>query len=402
MQKTTKLEDLIGFGHTKLGFFGEVQIKIRELQESNRELEKKRQEIQAILDGITDVMIVLSPDFRIQSVNQLFFRTFHIETIDNLYCHEVIRCRDKSCTECPIKIAIDTNSVGRWLSIIPLGGKNHQFEITASPLRDKHGKPESILLLLRDVTLKNEYQAKYFQAEKMATIGLLAAGVAHEINNPLAAISGFAEGIKRRTPELEKCLGNSLPCKILADDFREYIDTILTECNRCREIVKNLLTFSPRRQPEFSSVNLNRLIEDVIKILHHKLKHLPPDTVELKLDEALPYVRGASAELKQVILNLILNALDAITSRGTITIQTRSEAGSWIIVSVTDTGCGISEKHRHKLFEPFFTTKPVGHGIGIGLSTCYNIIQQHKGEINVSSEEGKGSTFEVKLPQSCD
>ncbi|MDD2390344.1 MAG: ATP-binding protein [Desulfobacterales bacterium] len=402
MQKTTKLEDLIGFGHTKLGFFGEVQKKVQELQASNRELEQKRQEIQAILDGITDVIVVVTPDYRIQSVNQLFHSVFNVNTAENLLCHKVLRGRNHPCPECPMQKALETNSLNRGLSIIPLNGKNSHFEITASPLRDKNGHPESVLLLMRDVTMEKEYEAKYLYTEKMATIGLLAAGVAHEINNPLAAISGFAEGIKRRMPALDKCLGSSQSCRILADDFHEYIDTILTECNRCREIVKNLLTFSPRKQPEFLAIDINDLIEDIVKLLHHKLKHLPPGTVKLDLDRSIPYVRGISAELKQVILNLILNALDAIKSKGAISIHTRFEKDRWIIISVQDTGCGIPEKNIQHLFEPFFTTKPVGQGIGVGLSTCYNIIHQHDGEINVISQEGKGSTFEVKLPHSCD
>jgi len=402
MKKETKLEDLIGFSHTKLGFFGEVQAKIQELQISNRKLEKKRLENQAILDSITDVIMMVSlSDFRILSVNQLFLNVFNIKRIKGLRCFEALRRQQQPCSDCPMKVALDQNAVHREHSIIQLNGKNHHFEITASPpLTDKTGKPESILMLLRDVTLEKEYQAKYFFAEKMATIGLLAAGVAHEINNPLAAISGFAEGIKRRMPELDKCLDQSLTCRLLSDDFKEYVSTIMSECNRCREIVQNLLTFSPRRQPEFSAVNLNALVKDVLKLLHHQLKHLAPYTVRLNLDHQLPYAMGISAELKQVILNLIVNALYAIKNRGFINVRTRSDKDRWIIISVSDTGCGISKENLSKLFEPFFTTKPAGHGIGIGLSTCYNIIQQHNGEITVTSEEGKGSTFEVKLPLS--
>ena len=134
--------------------------------------------------------------------------------------------------------AREDNQICRHLSIYPVDGKNRHFEITASPLRNPDGKPCLILLLMRDVTLEKELQAKYYQAQQMATIGMLAAGVAHEINNPLTAISGFAEGLKRRLPRLERKID-----KELADDFNEYLGIILKECQRCQEIVQTLLTF---------------------------------------------------------------------------------------------------------------------------------------------------------------
>lgn len=398
MSTKTKLEDLIGFGHTKLGFFGEVQKKISELQASNQELESKRQEIQAILDGITDVMVVLSLDFRIISVNSVFHDVFGADNPRGAYCYQFFRNADKPCPDCIMCDALKKNAVSRSMVILPVNGKNLHFEVSASPLRDADGKPATILMLLRDVTLEKEYQAKYLYAEKMATIGLLASGVAHEINNPLAGISGFAEGIKRRLPRLKDLADENAQVQALADDMQEYVETILAECNRCRDIVKTLLTFAPRHQPEFECIDVNALVNDVLKLLHHKLKHHPSGTIRLQMTGGLPYARAVSAEIKQVILNLVLNALYAIKDKGRITIQTRVQDKRWIVISVQDTGCGIPGEYRHKLFEPFFTTKPVGKGIGIGLATCYSIIQRHSGEITVDSEEGKGSTFNVKLP----
>jgi len=398
MQNNTKIEDLIGLEYAKLGFFKDVQIKISELRASNLELERKRGEIQAILDGITDTMAVVSLDFQILSVNHVFFEFFEHKKPVGAFCYEVFRNREKPCSPCPLMTAREDNRVCRQMFITQLRGKNRHFEITASPLRNSDGNPCSILLLKRDMTLEKEYQAKYYQAEKMATIGVLAAGVAHEINNPLTGISGFAEGLRRRLPKLQKRLGESDADRELLEDFQEYVDIILTECNRCRDIVQNLLTFSPRKTPEFSRVDLNCLILEVLKLLHHQLKRHPPDLIHLELDRSVPNVRGAAAEIKQVILNLVLNALDAIQEDGRITIHTRTERGRKVLLSVRDEGCGISPDHLNKLFDPFFTTKAPGKGIGIGLSTCYNIIRQHGGEILVRSEQGKGAVFKVKLP----
>jgi two-component system, NtrC family, sensor kinase len=398
MKMDTRLEDLIGLEDTKLGFFKEVQIKMRELQESNLKLKEKRQQIQAILDGITDVMAVISLDYRIQSVNHVFYKAFpHPEPQDE-FCYKVFRNLSSPCSPCPLSEALHTNHVCRQMHIYHLKGENRQFEITASPLRDQRGRPEHMLLLKRDVTVEKEYQAKYYHAEKMATIGLLAAGVAHEINNPLTAICGFAEGLKRRLPRLEEQLGDLQNDQKLARDLQEYVETIIAEGHRCRDIVQNLLTFSPRWNASLTAVDLNFLVVDVLKILEHHLKNKLPNAICLDLGSALPRPMGIAAELKQVVLNLVLNALEAIQNRGNITLRTYTLRDSWIVLSVKDTGYGIPKENLDKLFEPFFTTKPVGKGIGIGLSTCYNIIRQHKGEIQVESSAGQGATFRVKLP----
>lgn len=399
MKMGTCLEDLIGLEDTKLGFFKEVQIKMRELQESNLKLEEKRQQIQAILDGITDVMAVTSLDYRIQSVNDVFYRTFPHPSPRDEFCYRVFRAREAPCSPCPLAEALETNHVCRQMHIYHLKGQNRQFEITASPLRDQRGKPELILLLKRDVTVEKEYQAKYYQAEKMATIGLLAAGVAHEINNPLTAICGFAEGIKRRLPKLEERLRGRQNDHKLTKDLQEYAETIIAEGNRCRDIVQNLLTFSPRWNASLSLLDLNFLVVDVLKILEHHLKKKLPNAICLDLDPALPRPMGIAAELKQVVLNLVINALEAIQDQGKITLKTYSQGNRWIVLSVKDTGYGIPKENLDKLFEPFFTTKPVGKGIGIGLSTCYNIIRQHNGEIQVESCAGEGAVFKVKLPR---
>jgi two-component system, NtrC family, sensor kinase len=392
----TRLEDLIGIEHTKLGFFKEAQIKMRELRLSNRELEQKRQEIQAILDGITDVMAVVRPDFRMVSVNHVFFKTFSCANPLDRRCYEVFRGRSRPCAPCPLTDALRANHVCRQTHIFDVDGKNRQFEITASPLMEAGGTAGNVLLLKRDVTVEKAYEAKYYHAEKMATIGLLAAGIAHEINNPLTAIGGFAEGLRRRLPRLREGMEAAEPRFVRV--FEEYLETIGNECNRCRDIVRNLLTFSPRERVAFTQVSVNRIVVDVIKLLEHQLRHRLPRAICLGLDPSEPEAIGVEAELKQVVLNLVLNALDAVRGDGQITVRSGID-GQWTVLTVEDTGCGIPADHLGKLFDPFFTTKPVGQGIGVGLSTCYNIIRQHKGEILVDSEPGIGSTFRVNLPR---
>ena len=193
---------------------------------------------------------------------------------------------------------------------------------------------------------------------------------------------------------LEKCVD-----KELLDDFNEYIGIILKECGRCQEIVQGLLSFSRQAPTDFASVDLNSLVADTLKLLQIHLKHQSQEIFQLELDDSLPPIRGDAPQLKQLILNLFHNALDAVRDGGTITLRTYTEHGGWVVLAVEDTGCGVASEHLDKLFEPFFTTKPAGKGIGIGLSTCYNITREHGGEISVQSTQGQGSTFFVRLPR---
>jgi signal transduction histidine kinase len=392
----TKIEDLIGLGHTKLGFFKEVQTKIAELQKSNLELEHKRRQVQAILDGITDIVAVVTLDYRIQTINNSFYKIYDSADPVDAFCYQVFRQRSEPCPECPLREASRHHRVCGRNAIITINGRNRHFTITASPLHATEEQPGDMIIVKRDVTLENEYQEKYYHAEKMATIGLLAAGVAHEINNPLTAINGFTQGLQRRLPQLAQHLKNTS----LMEDYTEYLDIISKECQRCRDIVQSLLTFSPRKTTDFTRVDLNTLVQNVMRLLHHKVKQFPPDMIKLALEPQLRGIKGNPAELEQVILNLILNALDAVDpNEGEIVLRTLNADGDRIVLEVSDNGRGIEADHMQKLFEPFFTTKPVGQGIGIGLSTCYHIIQAHGGDIAVVGKPGQGAVFTVTLPQ---
>jgi len=393
----TKLTDIVGPEYTKLGFFREVQEKMAELETYNAELERKKQEIQDILNGIMDLLAVVSPDYRIIYVNRVFGDYFDIARPEGKHCYEVFRGASGPCVVCPLRTALQTGRPDRTSYIDPRTDRNLHFEVVASPMFDDKGQVRTVLVSKRDVTMEKEYQAKYYQAEKMATIGLLAAGVAHEINNPLAAISGFSEALKRRIPALSTLLKKNAD-KAILEDFTDYTTTILEECNRCRDIVGNLLSFSSQKTCKFNTIDLNLLVTDSLKILHHQIKLRPGINLVLDLDPVPVNIRGAQGELKQVLLNLVLNAMDAIEAEGDITIRTRLERPGHAALIVEDTGQGIPPETLGKLFIPFFTTKTKGHSIGIGLSICYNIIQHHGGEILVCSEPGKGSIFKVMLP----
>lgn len=391
------LEDLIGIEHCKLGFFEELRQKLKELKASNKESEQRRQEIAAILDGITDIMMVLSEDLRIISVNHVFHRLLGVKNPEGRFCYDIFRGERHPCPECPAHRSFLTNTVCRETAIFTIGERNRQFEMVASPIQNPDKTQRRILIFKRDVTMEKEYQAKFYQAEKMATIGLLAAGVAHEVNNPLTSISGFAEGIKRRLSKIENKDVAGL------EDIEDYAATILKECRRCQGIVQALLTFSRPKSSPFSPLDLNVVVGDTLKLLQHNILRIKDREINLRLDlcESLPLIYGDESQLKQVMLNLLINARDAVEEaggEGSITIRTMKAGKDMVQLAVEDTGCGIPQENMGKLFEPFFTTKNVGRGSGIGLSTCYGIVKEHCGEIIVCSQVGNGSHFVVKLP----
>lgn len=393
MPHTTTLEDLIGIEHCKLGFYQELQQKVEQLKSSNIELDNKRQEFQALLEGITDLMVVLSGDMRIQRINHVFAEWYPSMDPVGHHCYEVFRGTDSPCSECPALRALDRDEIAKELCTYKLDGQFRQFDIIASPLRTGPTGERQVLLFKRDVTLEKEFQAQFYQAEKMATLGTLTAGVAHEINNPLTAINGFAQGLKRRMGRLHGQIDDDL-----FEDFSEYTDTIIKESLRCRDIVHTLLTFSRPTSTSLAQVDLNQCVTDTLFVLKHLLKEQPSLTVRRDLEHELPTIHGDESQLKQVIINLLTNAIDATGGTGTIVIRTATIEGGRVELVIEDSGCGIPHEVQYRLFEPFFTTKQVGKGIGIGLSTCYAIVKSHNGEISVTSVAGQGSAFRVALP----
>lgn len=244
-----------------------------------------------------------------------------------------------------------------------------------------------------------EAQAQLIQSEKMSAIGQLAAGVAHELNNPLGGILGYAQFT------LEK-LNKNIPEKTTAREIQSYIryvSDIETQARRCKTIVQNLLKFSrSSRTVEFDDVDVNKAVEETLTFVAHQL-HLSQIELEVQLDQNLPHIQGNVGQLQQVFTNLIINAMHASAQGSKIRIQSRyspalGEFGGAVELTFRDFGIGIKEENLKKIFEPFFTTKEIGKGTGLGLSVSYGIIKEHGGEISVQSEVGVGSTFTIVLP----
>ena len=236
-----------------------------------------------------------------------------------------------------------------------------------------------------------EAQKRLSRSEKLAGIGTLAAGVAHEINNPLASVASCAEGLMNRMDSVD------FKSKDDEEVFPDYLKTIYDEAYRCKAIISKLLDFSGRQAPVFGQVDMNALVANVVKLIGRQIE-LKELSIELNYSPVSITIHGDDNQLQQVFLNMILNAIDATVDGGKIKITTIG-VDNYAQIIFEDTGCGIAPDNLDKVFEPFFTTKSPGKGTGLGLSICYGIIEEHKGKFSVSSNgRGKGSAFTISLP----
>jgi two-component system, NtrC family, sensor kinase len=269
-------------------------------------------------------------------------------------------------------------------------GEARYYRITKIPMRQDSRTISHVITIGEDITEWRQAQQRLTETEKLAAVGQLAAGVMHEINNPLATILACCEALALRAKELEP--GDR-------QGYDEYLKIIDTEVQRCRRIVESLLAFSRPKAGEMKAVDVNGVVERTLFLLKHhaRFKRL---TVIRELALGLPPVRADQERLIQSFMALMLNAMDATDSRGTLTVRSRinPDRDDEILLEFIDTGTGIKREDLAKIFEPFFTTKPQGRGTGLGLSICYGIIAEHRGRIDVESQVGVGSNFKVFLP----
>jgi len=272
-------------------------------------------------------------------------------------------------------------------------GLSSVYEVTASPLLDDRGAAHGAVVTLKDVSPRRDQQERLQRSARLADIGQLAAGVAHEINTPLASIALRAESLLRSASD---------PRLLAVDSFKNfprYLKTIDEEIFRCKRIIGSLLDFSRVRKPEVKESDLNALAERAAELVGHQMK-LKQVTISLKLDPTLPRVPADEGQLRQALIALLMNALDATPSGGRVEIETRREGADSVALTVADSGMGIPRENLDKIFSPFFTTKPVGQGTGLGLAICHGIVSSHGGEIQVESEIDKGTRLSLVLPVS--
>lgn len=260
--------------------------------------------------------------------------------------------------------------------------REYIVNIAITPLISKDQEQIGRVIIFDDVTDRSELERRLVQADKLSSIGLLAAGVAHEVNTPLAVISTYAQMLAKQ---------------ISGDEQKtRLLDKIARQTFRASEIVNSLLNFSRTSTTAFDEVDLNRVIRETLVLVEHQMEKTGIK-IQLDLGEELPAIKGNSGKLQQVFLNLFLNARDAMEAGGILQVRSRNE-GQGVRVEVIDTGHGIPPENLHRIFDPFFTTKAGRKGTGLGLSVTYGIIREHGGDIEVESRPGEGTCFRLEFP----
>ncbi len=367
-----------------------------EVARSARQVEDERRLTARIIDSLPLGLYVVDRDYRVQAWNsnrEMGFQGVSRELAMGKLIFEVLHRQPAEALRAEFDEVFTTGRLQQFNIESDASGTRRTFRITKIPMRLDDGLVTHVISIGEDITEWATAQERWAQSEKLAAIGQLAAGVMHEINNPLATVAACAESLSLRHEDLRRA-GCDVPPNM--DEFTRIIGQ---EVQRCKRIIDSLLTFSRPKSVEKQATDLNAVIEQSLFLVKHhaRFKHLRLQTI---LDSELPTVPANAEQLIQVIMALLINAADAMNEIGAITIRTRrgvtdTEA---VIAEVIDDGSGIARNDLPRIFEPFYTTKPPGRGTGLGLSVCYSIIAGHGGRIEVDSAAGAGSTFRVLLP----
>ena len=352
--------------------------------------------LNAIINGIRDQIMVIDRHYRIEEVNEALLNRVgkQKEEIIGGYCFQVLHDEDKPCNipnhSCPVQEALNTGEPCEVLHTHYNGPEVSYFRVIAYPILDENGEVTRVIEMARDITKWKKSGDHIYHVQKLVFLGKLAAGLAHELNNPVGVILGFADLL------LEKMEPGS-------KDY-DMLKTIERQGLNCKRIVENLLSFARHPESTEYSTDVNASIEKVLSLVEDILLTENISIVK-NYTKDLPNVRGDSRHLQQVFINLLTNAVSAMQGGGTLTVCSRLDtSGSRVAIVFKDTGYGIKKEDRDKIFDPFFTTKDVGEGTGLGLSASYGIVSKYDGDITfetVTEEEDKdrkGTTFSVVLP----
>ena len=361
-----------------------------EVIERTRQIDRERRVTERIIDSLPVGLYVIDRDYRISVWNrkrETGMQGVSREEAIGRTIFEILHRQPATVLRREFDEVFATGRLQIFQMESMVTGELRTYRISKIPMRLDDGPVTHVITVGEDVTEWRSAQDRFSQAEKLAAIGTLAAGVMHEINNPLATIAACAEGLE---------LSNETAAPEILDGFR----LIQSEVQRCKGIIDSLLDFSRPKAGDKTLVNVNDAIERTLYVLkyHTRFKKL---SVQVELDQTLSAVVRANAEqLMQVFMSLLINALDAMQDRGTVTLRTRwGDDAQSVVAEIIDQGEGIRRADLPKIFEPFFTTKPPGRGTGLGLSICYAIVAEHDGRIEVDSAPGEGSVFRIILPR---
>jgi two-component system, sporulation sensor kinase E len=390
----TIVETIVNSAGKVLRVYGTTQ-DITERKRAEVELSNKTNELQAIFDSIGDGIAVYDHEGRLQHHNQVIPQMFPGLALTGEPCREIFHSELLVLpVQCPVERALAGMRFESSLVAVREGEKPLYLDVTATPIKDAFGDKNRALVFFRDISEKRLQEMYLIHAEKMSSIGVLATGIAHEINNPLASVAGCAEALQRRfrdTPGLSQ--------DPRLDVFPRYLEVIVREAYRCKGIIDGLLSFGRKSDGLSVNVDINAILSEILELIGHQ-RNFRQVRLITHLQEGLPCVHGDPSALGQVCMNLLINAHQAIASEGVVEVTTAAAGRHRISITVRDTGCGIPKENIDRIWDPFFTTKEAGRGTGLGLALTYNIVKRHEGEIKVQSKLGAGTEFTVLLPTS--
>ncbi|MFH0822922.1 MAG: ATP-binding protein [Pseudomonadota bacterium] len=357
------------------------------VQHRTDELGRSEEKYHRVFESSMDMIFILDGEGRFLDINKAGTASLGYDSKEDIIGERALGdlfvCRDELR-----QLMADLQSEGyvkdRECRLVSAKGVELSFLLGAAGRKDDSGRTESYEGIAKDITARRQMERQLQMADKLASLGQVSTGIAHEINNPLGIILGYTQLLIREAN----------PGTQVRDDLK----TIEKHVLNCKRVVEDLLKFARSTRTNNTSLDLNQCLADVVSLLAHQLEL---DNIHLEMDlhpDPLTVV-GDAEKLKQVFMNLLVNAKQAISRSGNITVKSEHDPEAEAVsVVISDTGCGISPQAIDKIFDPFFTTKPLGEGTGLGLSVSYGIIQDHKGRIEVVSQPGKGSTFAVILP----
>lgn len=357
--------------------------------------ERHRRELQAILDSVDDEIVVLDRDRRVVAANYAFLKTSRSEEILGKPCQQVSALRpcSESQDECPVSAVFAGGRLQKGImSRLDQAGSERSIEIHASPVRGGDGSIDRVVEVRRDISERRQVEATLAASERLTSLGLLASGISHEVNNPLGAIAASVEGLRRkltRTPDWRDA-GST------GNDFERTLLRIAREVERARSITDRLLKVARPPGQSRTLMDVNHAVADTLSLLSYDIERNGIQTTT-DLAGKLPLLPGDESRLGQILMNLILNAIQAMAAGGKLLVSTGAENDS-IRIYVQDTGDGISSDVIGRIYEPFFTTKPPGKGTGLGLFITHRLVSEMGGTIDVRSKPGEGTRFTVLLP----
>jgi two-component system NtrC family sensor kinase len=382
LQNITAVRD----SHGKIKQFRGLMLDVTEQKMFQAQLQRQRDFNQKILNATQSMIMVLDTAGLISYANRRCYEAGYRQ--EEMIGRRLVDLVDSGQRQ-DFDSALETTAHGQQVENLELRAKRSDgtlghFSISLSPMRDEQDTVNSVVVVMTDITDAALMQAKLAHAERMATIGRLVSGVAHEVNNPLAAILGFTD-LLLENPQVPA-------------NAREDLQIILQETQRTKDIVQDLLSFARQRPVKRELAHINAVLRQTTKLRSYDFVSHGVEVIE-DYDESLPAVLGDAQQLQQVFLNLLNNAYDATEEsgrRGKIHLKTL-HLGDWVEVTIRDNGTGIGDVER--IFDPFYTTKQTGKGTGLGLSICYGIVRAHGGEIQCwNNSDGEGSTFSIRVP----